>query len=184
MRKRYSHCTDFRVLNSILCQILEVFGIWFLIQSTHCKHIWISLLFGFSLKIHGSEALCEQRLLPLFEPSTCIAWCAIPREVLGDLPWGFPQLSNRAASPRDQDVDVYKRGARWKRGSWQSSKSAFCSCAAVLQKASRSPQKEKKLGNVLELPDSTSHFSQRHTVSHGGYFSNPQTFYSIKHDQF
>lgn len=31
-----------------------------------------------------------------------------------------------------------------------------------------------------ELPNSVSHFSQRHSVSHGGYFSNPQTFHSIK----
>lgn len=41
--------------------------------------------------------------------------------------------------------------------------------------------KEKKGGKcITELADSISHFSQRHVVSQGGYFSNPQTLYSTK----
>lgn len=41
--------------------------------------------------------------------------------------------------------------------------------------------KDKKAQRyITELPISTSHFSQRHTIIHGGYLTNPQTPYSIK----
>lgn len=53
--------------------------------------------------------------------------------------------------------------------------------APVLQCCNRlhTHLKEKKARKcIAELPGSISHFSQRRAVGRGGYFSNPQTFYS------